>query len=85
MKTLPQYAEKSDIDLLIEAKRLGKQRLERIIAGMPTHRVGTRRWYEIKLKNLENPNPVVNNRVPAEPMIVDFIVDMAPPKSFDTQ
>jgi hypothetical protein len=43
MKTLTKYQGKTDADLLIEAKRLGKQRLEKIIRQLPEYRGGMRK------------------------------------------
>ena len=80
IKKLPQYAGKSDGELLILARRLAIERLKRHMERLQESRVGTRKYYALKLKNLEQEEPRGNTEIvnrPREVMISDFITQLA--------
>ena len=76
MKDLPQYVGKTDGELLIIARKLAIERLRRHMERLQESRVGTRKYYALKLKKLEQEDERVEqgtNR-PRGILISDFVV-----------
>ena len=75
MKNLPQYNGKSEIELLILARKLAIERLKRHMERLQASRVGTKKYYEIQVRKMEKESETGqggSNR-PQERLISDFI------------
>ena len=72
MRGLAKYKGKSDEELLVEAKRLAKERLDGIIRRTPTYRKGTKNWYQGQKWRIDHPEASAN-RAPRERTVADFI------------
>jgi hypothetical protein len=53
MKKNPRYIGKSDAELIMEACKLGQERMGRAIESLPANRKGTRAFYEFRKASLE--------------------------------
>ena len=80
MKTLPQYAAKSDIELVTLARGQATARIQRYIDGLPENRKGMKKYYTIKKRNLESAETFMDADAeesevsrPRNVMISDFI------------
>jgi hypothetical protein len=82
MKSLPQYAGKSDAELQLLARSQAINRIRKHIEKLSTTRVGTKKYYEIKMKGLETPtSPVQGRNRPSPILMSDFLLNETAPTS----
>lgn len=72
MKGLPQYAGKSDAELLSLARKQAETRIQRYIDRLPEFRTGTRNYYTMRLKGVKTPN-METSKTPSEITMVSFL------------
>ena len=73
MRTMDKYKDKSDAELFLEAKRMAKERLSRMISKMPTYRMGTKKWHE-RTKRIIEERTFGSSVAPQERTLAQFVV-----------
>lgn len=73
MRSMEKYNGKTDAELFLEAKRMAKDRLSRMIRKLPVHRAGTKKWHE-RSKRIIDERTFGSSAAPQERTLAQFVV-----------